>query len=920
MVEDFSPRELSLCGYAALQKTGFALPCFASSDNSNTWYVATCSVPTDHSGTVTSFQAYHATGVSLLSPDQARRICIGDPWCDVFLWRGDPFVGCPVELWDNLKSQRLALEAEAPLSLLDLSLFCGSDTAQSVVKSAFEYVSNQLDDARARQWRCNLLIRPMIVRSVLRAISDGRLQAPASGARQIDVVEAGEAACRIEMPEALGERIKAANLVDEVLDEVRSIASALSISVYSAIDEFQAEEALSVSQIGSMFGEQKADDVLEINRQRRSGDVLIVLCGNSAERIRRYIRAPDWYPRWDPDDDYLDNVEPHQYDVAYGVAAKRGSLEERSVIQVVGLDELPADTAGYRVAIFVGDDENLSDITWSLAPEGVLSRFSLASECVILLAPLLPLDRPLDGQGLYRSKADAVTRTYDVILDTALVRSPIRHRGRGRSIFSRTAELVVGAALLCSSENELTKTLRSKRRTGSEVLSLGLGNRMKSEAGDRLDLASENTWGVSRHYPRSILFSSPFEVRSHSRKQPLRGYVEIRERRADFEDFAKYVVEAFALPAFSRDRAVQPTAVTNRAVPQGILLELDFQRYASGFALDSSGRRQLVVVTAEVPKLSALAAASAEGWQVVRYTDADRIREILSVHSSTRGAAIPFELKLPRVRRLEENRNLFLRGVREADFSLFDASDGKVAALANAWRTEGPSKYLVPALDGELGLAIVVPKVKEPRFQAEHKLRLNFANFSKVGSAWREPLPGTTRFAFTNGVLPLQLMELSENQVPRSSLYYVDGTEAAIRSLLQSRVFYVWLRATTDYRAGVSFSLHRSLGGFPIVPPFIVEKSRQHRPYLLLDGNDRSMSRLARDLEGLTPATSTSLRRRGVLPYDIRLGPSRRALDATVLAAYGLHESVTDVDILRRLVELNDRLGFNQESPYHGNH
>src|ERR1700722_18928157 len=120
---EFSPAVLNLSGYVALGQNGFALPCFASGDKSNTWYVANCSIPRDHIGIVTAFKAFRSDEIVLLPGHQVRRVQVGDPWCDVFLWQGEVFVGRPSELWSLLEQQRPAIVAEAPISLLDLALF-----------------------------------------------------------------------------------------------------------------------------------------------------------------------------------------------------------------------------------------------------------------------------------------------------------------------------------------------------------------------------------------------------------------------------------------------------------------------------------------------------------------------------------------------------------------------------------------------------------------------------------------------------------------------------------------------------------------------------------------------------------------------------------------------------------------------------
>lgn len=69
------------------------------------------------------------------------------------------------------------------------------------------------------------------------------------------------------------------------------------------------------------------------------------------------------------------------------------------------------------------------------------------------------------------------------------------------------------------------------------------------------------------------------------------------------------------------------------------------------------------------------------------------------------------------------------------------------------------------------------------------------------------------------------------------------------------------------------------------------------------------MIKLAREIEALPTTITIRQRPRRILPYAPIVRDARKALDEAVLSAYGLRDTAADVDILVRLLELNDRLG-----------
>ena len=225
------PETLSLLGYTPHGQHGFALPFFASNDLPNTWYIANCSVSTDHLGTIVGFEAIRIAPSCRLPSTDVRHVKVGDPWCDVFLWNSEVYVGRPRELWTALRTEMSQLRKRAPLTLLDLALFAEHSIAPSLIQNAFEYVDKLAGAKHALAWRRDLLLRPFLVRLIQRRIFAGEIKAPMKAARQTEIFEIGASAYCVQIPEEVVKAAESSSVLDGVLAEFQEFAAILSINI-----------------------------------------------------------------------------------------------------------------------------------------------------------------------------------------------------------------------------------------------------------------------------------------------------------------------------------------------------------------------------------------------------------------------------------------------------------------------------------------------------------------------------------------------------------------------------------------------------------------------------------------------------------------------------------------------------------------
>ena len=150
--------DLWLVGWYVSAGHGFSVPLFGQNEGANTLYIARCSIPGDHQGTIAGFEPVDAHDYDRIPGGCSIRLSVGDPWHDVFVWNGVGYVGTPDALWAELNSYHGDLEEKAPLSCLDLALHADRiDEVRRLAPLALAYVDERFERPKANHWRKQLL-------------------------------------------------------------------------------------------------------------------------------------------------------------------------------------------------------------------------------------------------------------------------------------------------------------------------------------------------------------------------------------------------------------------------------------------------------------------------------------------------------------------------------------------------------------------------------------------------------------------------------------------------------------------------------------------------------------------------------------------------------------------------------------------
>ena len=175
-IEPGTPDELLLIGYGKLNEHGFALPCFGQTVGANTVYVARSSRPGDPLAPIAAFEPYEAEELRPYPHDKGHhKAKIGDPWIDVFLWRGDLFAGAKPDIWSAVKGIRDDIAANAPLSLLNLAEGVAGLSTGPLARAAFAWLEAHRGVEAASEWRIETYLRGIAIRNLLRRQSDATL-------------------------------------------------------------------------------------------------------------------------------------------------------------------------------------------------------------------------------------------------------------------------------------------------------------------------------------------------------------------------------------------------------------------------------------------------------------------------------------------------------------------------------------------------------------------------------------------------------------------------------------------------------------------------------------------------------------------------------------------------------------------------
>ena len=168
---DESVGRLELVGYEKLTDHGLALPVFGRSPGANVFYTARSSEPGGAGGHITSFDQYDPEALVPLPREQIRETGVGEPWLDVFLWDDVAYAGTAPEIWNSLAEVRERVAEHSPLSLLALAEGVDPAPDLQLVQNTFSWLTRRYGRRKAEEWRNEIYLRGIILKSVRRELS-----------------------------------------------------------------------------------------------------------------------------------------------------------------------------------------------------------------------------------------------------------------------------------------------------------------------------------------------------------------------------------------------------------------------------------------------------------------------------------------------------------------------------------------------------------------------------------------------------------------------------------------------------------------------------------------------------------------------------------------------------------------------------
>ncbi len=233
MMSSAPPSCLLLAGYISFFEAGFALPCFARSPTSKTWFTAVCSVSGDHWGRIIAFEEAPARGILPLKASLRRSISVGDPWVDVFRYGHDLFVGAVAEIYASLKHVINDMRIEQPSALADLELAIQKDDVSELLKSTHRSLKERLNAQIADEWMTQTVVRPQLVLSVRRLCATATIPPKlAQSIASIDVLKTTGGHYEANLLPSLIAYLKASGRWGRLTSELSSITRRLGIRVY----------------------------------------------------------------------------------------------------------------------------------------------------------------------------------------------------------------------------------------------------------------------------------------------------------------------------------------------------------------------------------------------------------------------------------------------------------------------------------------------------------------------------------------------------------------------------------------------------------------------------------------------------------------------------------------------------------------
>ncbi|QQO18596.1 hypothetical protein JJB98_01030 [Bradyrhizobium diazoefficiens] len=837
---DRGPVELTLAGYVAMTRRGFALPCFASGPRPNAWYTATCSVDADHLGLITGFEVFESNEIVHLS-EAYRPVRIGSAWTDVFIWKDQAFVGTPQEIWNAFEEERDQVLSAVPITGLDLALSVPDQNVTGLISSALDFMRSRFGDERARVWRDQTLARQQVLIGLRRlALEFGLDPTVLSALSGLELLSRGFNELVVQIPADVTRLFERAGRVEDLHDRTRQIVERLGLVV---VDEELREAA-----VQTYSSSDPADETAARESDRDVRILVVVAGGRRAFDIARLITSPEWRPA----DIGQGRISVDVEEVGQNPPKKsvRGRPDRPSSAEPPG--------GGYDVVVLLADDEAFMSPRVSSLHEAILSRLNSEWNGISLIAPALPEDVPSRALSDQALLGEFGAFGFNAVIDTSVARSPFWTGNPRRAFDRRIADVIAGSAVLCGMDGPLRRRLKEYPVGAPEqLLTFAFGYKDRGELG----LASEVTWA---HHGHSAAWSARFTAKGFPRGTgtTVDGIVQLRDRRTQFENFANAVLHD-ALPVGFAD------FISEIDVPPRIKRDLAFPDLAAGFKR-ASGAFKGIAICAEAPSFAALKAAGRQGWAIIRYTDRESIREILMGDSNVELPFMPRQLRLPPLPRRKENKGLATRGIDPRDVVRLTAADWETwktrmssslraemrqyrASLSRLQAAEGrehvlPRRAVQQASESGDRAARSLLRHVDQRDQRDRNYLLTGKRPADLRVAWSKPAKGMSRYILSDGVVPCEFAVLKPDEVPAQRFFIIDG-DGGVPALLGSRIFAAWARITLTRSMSwmPRFSVGRTFETFPVPSPFLVKRSESGPAQLTLVDNKR-LHKLAEEL------------------------------------------------------------------------
>lgn len=890
---------LRLIGYYRCAGHGFAMPLYGQSEGANTLYVARASVSGDHAARIVAFEPINVDDQRRLPPGESFVVEVGDPWRDVFLWNDAAYAGTPEQLWAELTPLHPDVEARAPLSLLDLAVHARRDEVSTLAGIAFGFLHERFGEAKARSWRRQFMRQQTEV-AFRRALIGQQLDDELFQA--IRLREAIPNELTFDLPEELvsacaGEEVQAS------IARVSQLAAFLGAS----LAPFPVEAAVPAT--GLREPTRPAPSATPAATVSEDVSVLIITEGKRAREVVRHLKSGSEH---EPD------LAKLEWDILSGGTAQFSGSSGTRIRSVI--------------ALVLSEDENAP-----ARPSAEVVQFlerQATEGALILLVPALPATRP---STLFTPGGDRKLPFAHAILDTAIARSPFWWGNIKRSFDRRISDVLQLAVNAARSPVVRRELLESRPEEAVPILSVGMapypGDRTpRGDGPDSLLLGSEASCvaGDPKRSDPAVLFSvriNPDEIDGYRNATQI--IVEGRRRENRFPEFASSVIA----PLFGRNnrRSAGPRGRLQQLpdLPIEIRGTMRAPDYVGSFSIGEESRGFHLAITAETPSLDTVEQADQLGWKIARYTDSATLRRLSE--GAEPAATFPDEIQMGSIHSSEVNRSLATRGVDQRDVVrvsydlLSEWLDGIPAAqraaarrnarpLRSATRPYGESEndhlllreYVLgsdPA--AQQLLSLISAQNKAPSFRPMKRS-------ADLLRCWTPPSPGVRRYAIVDGAVPGIVLELRPEEVPLQDLFVIDG-DYAVPALFRSHVFAVWARATLPAASSwmARFSVANTFGGFPIADIFRVVGQEGSLVALVADGAPSRLGELAEEVGQYIERSLASLPsgswKEAHRPSDNL--PAMRPLNELVLHAYGLPADATDIQILRRLQEMNAAFG-----------